>query len=482
MVETAKNLTILWHQQDFRLGDNPALGWAAGRGPVVPVYILDTDSSNPWPMGGATKWWLHHALEDLANAYKKHGVQLILRAGKPLEELQKLVKETGADAVTWNRCYEPYVLARNKTVAETLTNEGVEISAHNGLLLFDPRKIKNQSGGFFKVYTPFSRVCMGLDPGPTLPAPKKLEAIKPIASDKLADWELLPVKPDWSGGMREAWDVGEEAAAKHLHAFIKKHIGNYKNGRNLPGEDSTSRLSPYLHFGHISPRQVWHAGHLAMAKQPLQSSSIEVYLREILWREFAYHSLFHNPQMPTQPINKAFADFPFVKDKKGLGAWQKGMTGYPIVDAGMRQLWQTGWMHNRVRMIVASFLVKDQLIAWQHGAEWFWDTLLDADLASNSMNWQWAAGCGIDAAPFFRIFNPILQGEKFDPNGDYVRRYVPELKNLDAKYIHQPWNAPDDALADAGIKLGKTYPAPIVDHGKARQLALAALKTIRNEA
>ncbi|HEU0118693.1 MAG TPA: deoxyribodipyrimidine photo-lyase [Alphaproteobacteria bacterium] len=479
---TDKFPIILWLRQNLRLSDNAALTWAAGRGPVIPLYILD-ESGDPWAPGGASKWWLNETLADLAESFKKLGAPLILRRGKPEKILRELAKETDAKTITWQRIYEPFHCKQDGKLANDLEEAGFEIQIHPGFLLFEPEPIKTGGGTPFKVYTPFSKACFAAPaPGKTLPAPKKLESISGIKSDNLKDWKLVPRSAVWPKGLADAWTPGEAAAHDRLKDFLSEILAHYKTGRDRPDKDYTSRLSPYLHFGNISPRQVWHAVQFALAKTPSLGNNAERYLLELLWREFSWHLLFHIPDLPTEPLNKSFAKFPWKHDVKSLKAWQQGMTGYPIVDAGMRQLWHTGWMHNRVRMIVASFLIKDLLIDWREGAAWFWDTLVDADLGNNTASWQWVAGCGADASPYFRIFNPTLQGEKFDPNGDYVREWVPELARLDAAIIHSPWKAPTANLAKAGVVLGKTYPHPIVDHGKARERALEALKQTKSAA
>ena len=468
--------TILWLRQDLRLHDNPALQWAIGRGAVIPLYIFDTTLPASAMMGGASQWWLHHALTDLAKAFQKVGSTLILRRGDPEKILLSVLAETGANAVTWNRCYEPHAIARDTHIKATLQERGLEITSHNGCLLVEPWTVKTKTGTPFKVYTPFSKTCLAMDFGVPLPAPTKLSTVPTVTSDTLEDWNLLPTAPDWSTGMKAAWKPTAHAANMLLDDFTGALMADYKTARDRPDKTATSRLSPYLHFGQLSPRAVWQCIATAVAHHPEQSAGGECYMRELLWREFSYHLLYQFPHLATKPFNPRFAAFPWRNDDAALHAWQRGQTGYPIVDAGMRQLWQTGWMHNRVRMVVASFLVKHLLIPWQAGEAWFWDTLVDADLASNAASWQWVAGCGADAAPYFRIFNPMLQGVKFDPNGDYVRQFVPELAKLDAKYIHAPWTAPPDILHRAGVVLGKNYPAPIVDHGTARTRALAALK------
>ncbi len=471
--------SILWFYRDLRLGDNAALTGAIARGEaVIPLYIRDGNDDE----GGASKWWLHHALENLGSDLSACGAGLILRHGKPLDILRRVIAETGAKAVTWARRYEPELAARDAKIIAALKEDGIEVVVHPGFLLFEPEQIKTGGSTPFKVFTPFSKACFAAPaPAHTLAAPKKIKGIEAIASDDLVDWKLIPKTAWWVKGLGDDWHVGEKAAGRQLQHFIKSNLMGYKTARDRPDIAGTSRLSPSLHFGHISPRQVWHAIHHAQDASPACAQSAHRYLLEILWREFSWHLLCAIPDFTTQPLQKSFMQFPWLNDDAGLAAWQRGQTGYPIVDAGMRELWQTGWMHNRVRMIVASFLIKDLLIDWRIGMAWFWDTLVDADLGSNTASWQWVAGCGADASPYFRIFNPTLQGEKFDPQGDYVRRFVPELAKMDAKFIHEPWKAPADVLAKAGVVLGRTYPKPIVDHATARARALKALKTSKGE-
>ena len=470
---------LLWHRHDLRLADHPALCWAAKKGCVVPVYIFE--NSAPHPMGAASKWWLHEALRDLANSYKQFGIDLILRRGSVGEVLLALAEETDARSITWTRSYEPASWQNDQDLENTLKVNGLEVKIHGGYTLFEPERIHTNGGTPFKVFTPFSKACFSApDVGAPLSVPDRLQGTISVATDSLDDWSLVPRKAVWPESLAANWIVGEKAAHEKLHYFIENILSNYKTGRDRPDHDYTSRLSPYLHFGQISPRQVWARLRYLDVQLPQSGGNIERYLLELLWREFSWHLIHNFPSMLKHPLNPAFKNFPWKEDETGLVAWQKGLTGYPIVDAGMRQLWQTGWMHNRVRMIVASFLIKDLLIDWRQGMSWFWDTLVDADLGSNTASWQWVAGCGADAAPYFRIFNPVLQGLKFDPHGDYVRRYIPELGKLDTAYIHEPWKAPLSALSEAGISLGTTYPRPIIDHARARERALAALAHCRH--
>ncbi len=475
--------TIVWFRQDLRVQDNSALAAAITRGgPVVPVFILDEAGEGRWPIGGAARWWLHHSLSALDVSFRERGSRLVLARGESGAVLRGLIKSTGAAAVYWNRRYEPAVIARDKTLKAGLAEAAVEAKSFNAALLFEPHTVQNKAGRPFQVFTPYWKHCQTL----TVEAPIKLPAgpiaapakwPKSLALDELA---LLPTLK-WDAGFAAMWQPGEAGALKRLKKFIAGPLAGYAEQRNLPDIEGTSALSPHLHFGDIGPRQIWAAVR-ALSKDSgvfPANRGAQVFLTEVGWREFAHHLLYHFPSTPEQPLRTDFAAFPWRKDPQQLRAWQRGLTGYPIVDAGMRQLWATGWMHNRVRMIVASFLVKHLRLSWQEGAGWFWDTLVDADLASNTLGWQWSAGCGADAAPYFRIFNPILQGGKFDPTGAYVRRWVPELAKLPVEFIHQPWEAPMDVLAGAGLALGRDYPHPIVDHGEARLAALAALKSMR---
>ncbi|MCA0450578.1 MAG: DNA photolyase family protein [Proteobacteria bacterium] len=461
---------LVWFRQDLRLADNPALRAAIETGaPVVPVYILDDETPGQWKRGGASRWWLHHSLASLARDLEKRGAKLILRRGKAGDVLAKLIAETKASGVYWNRCYEPFAVNRDKALKAALEAKGLAARSFNASLIFEPLTVLSKSGTPFRVFTPFWKACLAAEAPPLpIPAPKKIPApATSPKSDALDAWKLLPTKPDWAGGFA-VWTPGEAGAQARLMRFVGEALDGYGNLRDRPDIEGTSRLSPHLHFGEISPRQCFHAG---AASPKFQS--------ELGWREFSAHLLFSQPDLPETSLRREFAEFPWRENKAHLRAWQKGQTGYPIVDAGMRELWQTGWMHNRVRMIAASFLVKHLLQPWRAGEDWFWDTLVDADLASNAASWQWVAGCGADAAPYFRIFNPILQGAKFDPDGTYIRRFVPELAKLPTKYLFAPWEAPDAVLAQAGVVLGKTYPKPIVDHGEARTRALAAFQSLK---
>lgn len=471
---------VVWFRQDLRLADNPALQAAiAAGGPVIPVFIHDIKSEGPWAPGGATRWWLHHALADLAAQLTEAGATLILRQGDSLAELQSIIKATGATQVFWNRRYEPLIVQRDTQIKTVLRNAGLNVESYNGSLLHEPHRIKNLSGNPFQVFTPFWKNCLAnLKFGEPTKAPKKIKGLaEPLPSASLASLKLLP-EIKWDTTMRTFWNPTRAGAEKRLKDFITAPIKDYNTARDLPDQDGTSRLSPYLHFGQISPLEIYAA---AKASPHAETKSGERYIAEIGWREFGYHLLHHFNHTPEKALRKEFDDFPWQPDAKLVRAWQKGQTGFPIVDAGMRQLWQTGWQHNRVRMIAASVLVKHLLQPWQAGAAWFWDTLVDADLASNTLGWQWAGGCGADAAPYFRVFNPVLQGEKFDPEGAFVRQYVPELAKMPAEWIHKPWEAPAEVLKAAGVTLGVNYPKPAIGLTEGRDRALEAFKNLRGK-
>lgn len=462
--------SIVWFRNDLRLSDNPALHEAVQEGgPVVPVYVLDE------ALGGAGRWWLHHSLINLATDLAARGANLVLRRGDPAKIIPELATEVGASSVHAARSYEPALRRADKMVDTALKAQGVRFARHLATSLFAPEQIKTKTGGAYGVYTPFSRACFveGV-PDDILPAPEVIKSVE-VTSERLADWGLLPTKHDWASGMREVWTPGEAGAAARLKAFLAGPISLYDEARNLPGVEGTSRLSPHVHFGEISPRMVWHE-----AAKCGTGSGVHTFLKELLWREFSINLLWQHQDLARTPIKPEFAKFPWADDKNWLYCWQRGMTGVPIVDAGMRQLRQTGWMHNRVRMICASFLVKHLLIPWQQGERWFWDNLCEADEAANAASWQWVAGCGADAAPYFRIFNPVLQGQKFDPDGKYVRKYVPELASLPDKLIHAPWEAEPKLLTFARVTLGKDYPRPITGLSEGRERALAAYGAMRH--
>lgn len=474
---------IVWFRQDLRLADNPALTAACESGqPVIPVYILDDESAGDWKPGGASRWWLHHSLSSLDADLKALESRLILLRGDALNALLDLVAETGASAVCWNRCYEPLIRDRDTEIKAALCEASVDAQSFNGSLLAEPWTIQNKQGEPFKVFSPFWRALQAqLDLDDPCPRPSRLTApAQWPESEMLAAWKLLPEKPDWAEGFAPIWSPGEAGAKDRLETFFENGARHYADGRNRPDKPYTSGLSPHLHFGEISPRQIWFATEHVRAD--IGEKNADKFLSEVGWREFSFNLLYHFPHFPEQNYQEKFDAFPWLDNQKALRAWQTGQTGYPIVDAGMRELWTTGWMHNRVRMIVASFLIKHLMIDWREGEKWFWDTLVDADLANNSASWQWVAGSGADAAPYFRIFNPITQGEKFDPDGEYVRKWVPEIARLPDKYLNCPWEAGPLILREAGVELGETYPEPIVDHKAARDRALSAFKSLKDAA
>lgn len=467
---------VHWFRNDLRLADNAALSAAVKSGlPLVALYVLDDETPGQWAAGGASRWWLHHSLKSLEQALRQRGGSLILRRGSAVEVVPKVAAEANAAAVYWTRGYEPHAQQTESALHDSLSPD-VEVRRFGGALLFQPEHLHTGSGEPYRVFTPFWKACLrGEQPREPLPVPKLIQFHSAqLFSERLEDFALLPVRPDWAGGLRESWQPGEDGAQDRLSTFLSAPVDHYPERRDRPDRQGTSRLSPHLHFGEISPHQVWHAAQGVSAGETRAARGASAFIRQLGWREFSYHLLHHWPDLPEAPFRPVFSEFPWRRDEQALRAWQRGKTGYPIVDAGMRELWHTGWMHNRVRMLVASVLVKHLLIPWQDGEAWFWDTLVDADLANNAAGWQWVAGCGADAAPYFRVFNPMLQGEKFDPEGSYVRRWVPELGKLPSKHIHAPWDAPAAVLQAAGVKLGKSYPLPIVEHSVARKEALAA--------
>lgn len=473
---------VVWFRKDLRLDDNHALDAAARSGrPVIPIYIREPKESGNGPLGAAQAWWLHHSLEAQAKALADLGSRLIVRTGAPDHVLAELTAETGASAIYWNRRYDPKGIAVDGPLKDALGAKGLEVKSFAGQLLHEPSRLKTGSGTHYRVYTPFWRALeTSGEPDEPLDPPARLLAPQSWpAGEKLVDWNLLPRSPDWAKTFTEIWTPGEAAALERLHTFIEDSLSGYRTNRDRPAADGTSRLSPHLAMGEISPARIWHATRRLKHVPP---DDMITFRKELAWREFSYHLLFHNPDLVKANLNRRYDGFGWIADDTAFERWTKGTTGYPVVDAGMRQLWRHGTMHNRVRMITASFLIKDLLIDWRLGEAWFRDTLVDADPASNAASWQWVAGSGADASPFFRVFNPVLQGEKFDPDGDYVKTFVPELKGLPAKFIHRPFEAPESVLNAAGISLGKTYPRPLVDHAKARVRALAAYSKIKDEA
>ncbi len=486
--------TIYWFRRDLRLRDNPALHWAVKRkkAPVYCVYIYETDfesggDSPDWEYGGASRWWLHHSLDSLANDLASAGNRLRLFTGSPKKILTRVVAETSASTIAWNRRYEPKGIALDTYLKTTFTDQGIEVHSSPGNLCHEPWVVTRQGTKAegkqpYKVFTAYWRASLKHDSLPVSPSAKTIPGTgtKLKGEKNLASLKLLPRRP-WADKFPQHWQPGEKGATKNLQILLKKSITDYGTGRDLPAQQGTSKLSPHLAFGEISPRQI----NAAVARNLKDGSisaddNVETFLKEIGWREFAYHLLYHFPHTTEQPLDKRFTKFPWKKVKSDtLDRWQQGNTGIPLVDAGMRQLWQTGWMHNRVRMVVGSLLIKNMGYRWLEGARWFWDTLVDADLASNTMGWQWVAGSGADAAPYFRVFNPVRQGERFDPEGEYIKRWVPEIANLPKKHIHSPWTASETELEIAGIVLGETYPHPIVDLKDTRVEALERFAKIK---
>ncbi len=479
--KTPRDPIVVWLRDDLRLDDNPALAAAADTGrPVVPLYVLDETSDGIRALGGAHQWWLHHSLDAFACGLRRKGSRLTLRRGAAKREILEIIAAVGATALYFNRRYDPAGRAADDMIAEAL-GEAFDVRRFTANILHEPEQVQTTTGGYYKVYTPFWKKLSATEPRDPIDAPAGFEQPDDFPkSDDLADWALLPTKPDWSGGIANAWAPGERAALERLETFCDDDLAGYDSARDNPSADRTSGLSPHLRWGEISPYRIWHTAQTyASRRKSIPDDAIRTFKKELVWRDFNAHLLHHGENLATTNINKRFDAFPWRHSQADLRAWQRGLSGYPIVDAGMRQLWQTGWMHNRVRMIVGSFLTKDLLIDWRDGERWFWDTLVDGDAASNPAQWQWVAGSGADAQPFFRVFNPVTQSEKFDPDGTYIRRFVPELAKLPDKAIHAPWSATAETLAKAGIKLGETYPKPIVDHKAARERALAAYGEVK---
>ncbi len=473
--------TLFLFRNDLRLQDNTALSAAIKTGqPIVLLYVFD-DTDAHWPLGSASRWWLHHSLQSLVSSIHALGGSLILRRGNTRDILREIICSANVDKLFFSRMYEPFQCQLEEGIYQDWHDQ-IEVKRYGGYLLFEPEQIRTGQGDPYKVFTPFWKSCLTqTEPSVSRNSQLKQKSFYPdkLDSDKLESWGLLPTQPDWSTGFSR-WQPGEKGAMHCFTRFLKSGIQNYDEDRDRPDRDGTSSLSPHLHFGEIAPARIWRDVKQAISNKKVKQSQAMCFLRELGWRDFSNHLLYHWSDLPNKAFRPEYQSFPWKRNQKALLAWQKGYTGYPIVDAGMRQLWQSGWMHNRVRMIVASFLVKHLLIHWRDGEEWFWDTLLDADLANNSASWQWVAGSGADAAPYFRIFNPILQGKKFDPDGDYVRHWVPELLKLPTKYIHEPWLADESSLAKAGIALGQDYPEPIVEHTTGRKRALAAFEAFKN--
>lgn len=478
VTDTEKPVLVLF-RHDLRIKDNRALSAAANtRKPVVVVFILDEESAGVRAIGRARRWWLHHSLSALSNELKTLGVRLLLRRGAMLSVVEALQKQSGADMALWNRRYDPAEIAADDSMEACLRDRSVATARFDGHLLHEPSQLKTGSGTEYRVYTPFWNALSKPQPRDPVDAPKKLRPFsKVLASDSLDGWNLPPTNPDWAMEFGGTWQPGEAGAHKRLAEFLGGPVDGYGQGRDNPGIEATSRLSPHLAHGEITPFQIFAATRSRRIDAP--SGDLEKFRKELGWREFCYHQLFHNRDLATVNYNRAFDGFAWSRHNALHQRWRRGETGYPIVDAGMRQLWRTGWMHNRVRMITASFLIKHLLVDWRQGEQWFWDTLVDADAASNAANWQWVAGSGADASPYFRIFNPVLQGKKFDPGGAYVRHYVPELDGLPDKLIHEPWLAEDGGSFKASACNGVPYPAPAVDHQEARRRALKEYEDMR---
>lgn len=465
--------TLYWINDDLRTQDNPALNAALGEEAMLPIYIHDTTTE--WPIQGAAAWWLHHSLKSLSADFDAIGFKLQLSAGEPVEALCEIVTTQSIEKIVCSRAYSPAQRSQQKELNSWCKKNNIEFIRYPSTLLAEPEAIKNQQNSYYKVFTPFSKQYKP----EARRNPTKLSATvvaEPLTCGSLTleELDLLPTL-NWASEFPTHWSPGENGAHAALKEAIENKVSNYADERDLMALDGTSKLSAHLRFGEITPAQIWHD-----VSQVLDAESSEKFLRQLIWRDFNYHLLFHMPEIPTECFNKKFSQFPWRDDARALKCWQRGQTGYPVVDAAMTQLWRSGWMHNRARMIVASFLTKHLLISWQHGARWFWDTLVDADLANNTGGWQWTAGCGADAAPYFRIFNPITQGEKFDPSGNYVREWLPQLAKLPKKYIYRPWEAPKQVLDEAGVKLGENYPKPIVEHSNARTRALDTYKAIQS--
>jgi len=476
---------LMWFRRDLRLADNPA--WQAlidGGHTPIPVYIHD-DPDADWPPGEASAWWLHHSLISLQQSLRKYGSDLLIFQGNPESLLPGLLKQARTDRLAWNRCYEPAWTARDVRIRQTLEHKGYRISCHNAALLREPRELLKKDGTPYRVFTPFWKKLHSIGPGrEVITTPERAPAFDTgrftdsLSVDSL---KLLPAV-NWDKAFYAHWQPGEDGAWKALQTFHDDKLLDYPLHRDMPAYSGTSRLSAHLHFGEISALQIWDRLSSLAATTTSRGylPATESWLRQLAWREFSHHLLYHFPSMPMESMDRRFNAFPWKSNYRDeLQRWQRGQTGIPLVDAGMRELWTTGYMHNRVRMIVASFLVKNLLIPWQEGAHWFWNTLVDADLANNTMGWQWCAGCGADAAPFFRIFNPVLQGEKFDREGRYIRRWLPELARLENRHLHKPWTAAPSVLAAAGIVPGKDYPEPVVDLQDSRRRALSAWDQVR---
>ena len=467
-----EKIAIHWFRQDLRLSDNPALARASKHKRILPIYILDDENAGEHAMGGASRWWLHHSLNALGRSLDG---KLSVYRGNPQYILDDILARFDVEAVYWNRCYEPWRISRDREIEKHLKTKGIAVHTFNGSLLWEPWDVQKGDGTPYKVFTPFyHKGCLKAEaPRPPLSKPEGANYLLDQGGTGMDALGLLP-GINWDSQLESHWTIGEEGAHHRLEAFIDEGLSSYKDGRDIPAKPHVSRLSPHLHFGEISPNRLWHA-----VRGMGDNNYIDKFCSELGWREFSYSLLHYNPELPRKNLQSKFDAFPWAENAEYLRAWQKGRTGVPMVDAGMRELWQTGYMHNRARMIVGSFLVKNLRLHWRHGERWFWDTLVDADLANNSAGWQWIAGCGADAAPYFRIFNPVTQGQKFDPDGIYVRKYVPEIAALPDKYLFNPWEAPGLVLKEAGIEPGTTYPKPVVNLKRSREAALEAFQSLK---
>ena len=473
-----KDINIFWFRQDLRLSDNPGLYNSIKNGATLPIFIFDDENSKEHINGSASKWWLHHSLIALKQSLDNN---LSLYRGDPKNILIKLTETYNVKEIFWNRCYEPWRIKRDKKIKSFFDDKEISVNTYNGSLLWEPWNVVKNDGTPYKVFTPYYRKgCLNSEMPRTPIQKPKLDNLlfDKMNSISIDDLELMP-EHNWHVAMEKLWTPGEKGAHNKIDVFIKEGLANYKDGRNFPSGNNVSQLSPHLHFGEVSPNQVWYRSKTQEGKKEIKRD-LDHFLSELGWREFSFNLLYHFPTLPKENLQKKFDKFPWDKNKDALKKWQKGLTGYPIVDAGMRELWQTGYMHNRLRMVVGSFLVKNLLLHWHDGERWFWDCLVDADLANNSAGWQWIAGSGADAAPYFRIFNPVMQGQKFDPDGKYTKKYIPELKDMPNKYLFNPWEAPKDVLDSANVKLGKDYPMPIVEIGSSRQKALEAFATTKS--
>ena len=469
-------INIFWFRQDLRLSDNPGLVNSLDNGKTMPIFIFDDENSKDYINGSASKWWLHHSLLSLKKSLNDN---ISFFKGDPKKILDQLCQGNNIKGIYWNRCYEPWRIKRDKNIKKYFQDKGLIVETSNASLLWEPWNIKKNDGTPYKVFTPYYRKgCLNSEmPRVPIQKPRLNNLFVDKDSLDIDDLELMPNK-NWYLKMKNLWSPGEIGAQKKIDIFIKNGLSNYKDGRNFPSGNNVSQLSPHLHFGEVSPNQVWYRSKTQEGKKEIKRD-LDHFLSELGWREFSFNLLYYFPTLPKENLQKKFDKFPWDNNKNNLKKWQKGLTGYPIVDAGMRELYETGYMHNRLRMVVGSFLVKNLLLHWHHGERWFWDCLVDADLASNSAGWQWIAGSGADAAPYFRIFNPVMQGQKFDPDGKYTKKYIPELRDMPNKYLYNPWEAPRDVLEAANVRLGDNYPLPIVEIGSSRQKALEAFASTK---